>query len=90
MFLESSRYADVGRDDVRLADGRTVPAIRLRRLPPSNGEPHVVTGSDRLDVLAYAIDDDGTRWWHVADANTALDARELTAEMGAVIRVPGA
>ena len=88
MFLESSRYAKVPVAQIRAADGRTVSALGLRRLPATAGEPRIVRGHDRLDLLAHGIDGDGTRWWHVADANTALDAHVLTDEMGATIRVP--
>jgi nucleoid-associated protein YgaU len=88
VFLESSRYAKVRQVDALAADGRTVSALGLRRIPPTGGEPYVVTGSDRLDLIAQRVDGDGTRWWRVADANTALDASALTAEMGAVIEIP--
>ena len=37
---------------------------------------------DRLDLLAQARYGDDTRFWHIADANTALDARKLTAHTG--------
>jgi hypothetical protein len=88
VFLDSSRYAKVRMVNVQAGGGRTMSALALRRLPMTSGEPHAVTDNDRLDLLAHSVVADGTRWWHVADANTALDARELTAEMGAVIRVP--
>ena len=45
---------------------------------------------DRLDVLAHERLANGTRFWHIADANTALDARELVSETGRTIRVPRA
>ena len=88
MFLDSSRYARVPAETAETADGRKVTAIRLRPLPPVTGEPYSVIEHDRLDLLAQARYADGTRFWHIADANTALDARELTDETGDVIAVP--
>ena len=88
MFLDSSRYARVAQDATETRNGRTGTAIRLRPLAPATGEPYAVLERDRLDLLAQARYADGTRFWHIADANTALDARELTAETGAEIVVP--
>lgn len=88
MFLDGSRYADVATDEVRTSGGRRVTALRLRLLPPTTGEPHVVLGRDRLDLLAHTRYGDGTRFWHVADANTALEARTLVEEAGDTVRVP--
>lgn len=88
MFLDGSRYADVPTDEVRTSGGRRVTALRLRLLPPTTGEPHVVLGRDRLDLLAHTRYGDGTRFWHVADANTALEARTLVEEAGDTVRVP--
>ena len=88
MLLDTSRYATVAQDTVQTASGRSARAIRLRALPPTAGEPYTVLERDRLDLLAHARYADGTRFWHIADANTALDARELTAEPGAVVAVP--
>lgn len=87
MFLEGSRYAKVPTDEVQGPDGRMVTAARLRPLPPTDGEPHVVLERDRLDLVAHDRYGDGTRFWRIADANTALDARSLE-ETGEIIRVP--
>ncbi|PWV61199.1 hypothetical protein [Plasticicumulans acidivorans] len=89
MFLDASRYAKVMQETVTLADGRVVSALRLRPLPPSAGTAHAVQDNDRLDLLAQAGYADGTRFWHIADANSALDAaRELCAETGATLTLP--
>ncbi|MEW5787786.1 MAG: LysM domain-containing protein [Pseudomonadota bacterium] len=88
MFLDTSRYAQVAQDDTTDAQGRPVKALRLRRLPYVIGDPHAVTDHDRLDVLAQASHADGTRFWHIADANTALDARELVAVPGDTLTLP--
>ena len=88
MFLDNSRYAKVAQDSIETRSGRTGTAIRLRPLPPVTGEPYHVLDRDRLDLLAQARYADGTRFWHIADANTVLEARELTAGTGATITVP--
>jgi hypothetical protein len=88
VFLDTSRYAAVAQDTVQTGAGRTGDAIRLRALPPTAGDPYTVLERDRLDLLAQPRYTDDTKFWHVADANTALDARELTAQSGAVIAVP--
>lgn len=79
MFLDTSRYARLATDTVVTADGRKVSAIRLRRLPSTMGDPRLVKEGDRLDVIAQRAFGDGTRFWHIADANTALEANDLVA-----------
>ena len=88
MFLATSRYALVRQDEVAGPDGRPVMALRLRRLPPTPGDAHGVNDHDRLDVLAQAHFADGTRFWHIADANSALDARQLTGVVGDTLKLP--
>lgn len=88
MFLDNSRYAKLAQDTVTTSDGRQVRAIRLRPLPPTAGESHTLLERDRLDLLAHEREGDGTRFWRIADANSALDARRLTDEPGSTIEVP--
>ena len=88
MFLDTSRYAKVFAEPVVTADGREVTAIRLRPLPAVNGVPRLVTQGDRLDVIADRTYGDGSRSWHIADANTALVAGDLVAEVLATFDLP--
>ncbi len=88
MFLDKSRYAKVEQEQTETRAGRPVTAIKLRRLAPVDGDNHAVKDNDRLDLLAHASYGDGTRFWHIADANTALQANELVAETGAVLKLP--
>jgi hypothetical protein len=88
MFLENSRYADVAQVTIQTATGREITVVKLRRLPTAIGLPYTVTGTDRLDIIAQNRFDDPTRYWHIADANTELEAGTLTAAPGRVIRVP--
>jgi hypothetical protein len=88
MFLSNSRYAKVATVTTRLATGEEVVALKQRKLTPVAGEPRAVRSGDRLDVIAQESYADATRFWHVADANTALDSRTLVAEAGDTVNVP--
>lgn len=88
MFLPNSRYAKLATIVTRLATGEDVVALKLRRLVPATGEPQTVLAGDRLDLIAHQSAGDATQFWHVADANTALDSRELTATPGDALAVP--
>ena len=88
MFLENSRYFKVPTVETTAADGRPVTALKLRPLPSPPAVPHVVKDNDQLDVLAHQHYSDGTKFWHIADANTALPAGELVAETHATILRP--
>jgi hypothetical protein len=88
MFLPNSRYAKVATVTTRLATGEEVVALKLRRLAVATGEPRTVIAGDRLDLIAHANSGDATQFWHIADANSALDSRELTATPGDTLLVP--
>jgi len=80
VFIDNSRYIDVKTVEVETERGRIVSAIKLRRLPYAAGTPTVVKGNDRLDVMAQRKYGDGTKFWHIADANTELEANKLVEE----------
>ena len=88
MFLANSRYAKVATVETTTSTGEKVVALKLRRLTPATGEPRVVESGDRLDLYAHAISGDATQFWHVADANSALDGRTLVEEPGDTLDVP--
>ena len=88
MFLPNSRYAKVATVTTRLATGEEVVALKLRKLTPAAGEPRAVVAGDRLDIIAQQSYADATLFWHVADANTSLDSRDLVAEPGDAVLVP--
>jgi hypothetical protein len=88
MFLKNSRYAATPTHTVLGADGRLVTLLVPRTLPATPGDDHVVQAHDQLDALAEQRWRDATRYWHIADANTALRAGELTAEPGSTIQLP--
>lgn len=86
MFLSNSRYALVATVVVRTRDGREVTAVKLRRLPSTEGSPYTVLAADRLDILARRRYEDATRYWHIADANSELEADVLEARAGSAVR----
>ena len=90
MFLKNSRYAAVPVVGAAApgGDGGEVTVVTLRPLPATAGEPSAVRGHDQLDAMSEARYRDATRYWHIADANTELEAAELTREPGRVIQVP--
>jgi hypothetical protein len=88
VFLESSRYHRVRRDEAKARDGRVIKVVTLRRLPTVGGDPTTVKENDRLDIIAQRLYDDPTMFWHIADANTELQAGDLVDEPGRVINVP--
>jgi hypothetical protein len=77
MFLKTSRYANTPQIQMALPDGTQINAVQLRTIPSTPGNLAPVTSNDRLDVIAYRMYSDATRYWHVADANSALDANGL-------------
>jgi len=87
VFLQNSRYTNVATVAVRTRDGREVTAVKLRRLAAENGVALTVVRTDRLDITARRRYDDATRYWHIADSNTELEAVELD-RPGRVIQAP--
>jgi hypothetical protein len=77
MFSSNSRYAKCPVVEVETAKGEKVNAVKLRRLPYAPGNLTEVKGTDRLDIMAQRKYQDGTKFWHVADANTELEANDL-------------
>ncbi|HMF98502.1 MAG TPA: hypothetical protein VKE96_29585 [Vicinamibacterales bacterium] len=88
MFLPNSRYYKVATVETVTSTGESVTALKLRRLTPVAGDPQMVQSGDRLDLFAQAQTGDATQFWHVADANTALDGPTLTETPGDTLMVP--
>jgi hypothetical protein len=87
-FLKNSRYYGLDTFDATDAAGRSVSAVKLRRLPKIDGTPSIVTEGERLDIVAHTQYDDSTKFWHVADANTQLEAETLTSNPGDLLLIP--
>jgi len=77
VFLDNSRYFGIKTVQAKTESGREVTAVALRRVPYAAGAPTVVKGNDRLDVMAQRLYSDGTKFWHIADANSELQANDL-------------
>ncbi|KPF60801.1 hypothetical protein D621_01535 [beta proteobacterium AAP51] len=88
MFLKNSRYHGTATHTVLNAQGQLATLLVPRTLPATPGEATVVQPHDQLDAMADQRWRDPTRYWHIADANTALRAGELTAVPGTTVQVP--
>ena len=88
MFLRNSRYSGVPTITATGPDGQTVTAVQLRVVPETPGRPTLVRSGDKLDVMSDRYYRDGTRGWHIADANSELEANTLVRRDGRVIAVP--
>jgi hypothetical protein len=80
MFDANSRYIKCPVVEVEGARGEKVNAVKLRRLPYAPGNLAELKGTDRLDIMAHRKCKDGTKFWHIADANTEFEANDLVAQ----------
>ena len=87
-FSRSSRYFGGKVVTTSLDSKKQTQVLALRRLPEVGGIPTDIRGGDRLDIMAEQRYEDSTQFWHIADANTDLDATELTKTVGRKIEVP--
>ena len=90
MFLKNSRYAaqPMVTSWGPQSDG-SITVVKLRPLPDTAGDPTAVRAHDQLDAMSETLyASDATRYWHIADANTELEAAELARSTGRVIEVP--
>jgi hypothetical protein len=91
MLPPTSRYASVGTTTLTTAGGITIVYLE-RRFVPQPGSltqvgVHTVAPGDRLDLIANVAIGDPSQWWQIADANRAMWPEDLTATIGAVLRV---
>ena len=87
MFTKTSRYYRLKTVSTTVR-GRNIRAVKLRRLPGATGGPVTIRGSDSLDVMSERLYRDGTRFWHIGDANTEMEANNLVRTTGRTIQVP--
>ncbi len=88
MFSKKSRYHQHATIETVDEQGRSVQAIKLRRLATSSGTPHTVKSGQQLDVMAKNNYADSAGFWCIADANSELRANDLLDEAGRVIDLP--
>lgn len=91
-FLPStSRYHRTEIAKLTTVDGRTVPYLRRRIVPPPERfqllQEHTVIEGDRLDILAAQYLGDAEKYWQLCDANGAICPTELTETVGRKLRI---
>ena len=77
MFDANSRYAKLPIVEAESAAGKKANVVKLRKLPYTPGNLTETKGTDRLDIMSHRKFKDGTKFWHIADANTELEANAL-------------
>lgn len=85
MFTKNSRYYNL---EIVSGCDRRIRAVKLRRLPKTPGAPVTIKDNHQLDVMSERRYRDATRFWHIGDANTELEANELVRTTGRIVRVP--
>ena len=88
MFLKKSRYYGIKTVVALDSRAREVTAVTIRQLPPTTGSAVTVKDGMQLDVESERRYKDGTRYWHIADAGTELEANKLVERSGRSIAVP--
>jgi hypothetical protein len=91
-FPPTSRYAETAVEAWDPGDGSPpVPFLGRRFCPRAERLALLyevrVTEGDRRDVLGWRHLGDAKLWWRLADANGAVDPRELTDPVGRRLRV---
>ena len=92
MFGPNSRYAVIPNLIYSGPEGQEVVYKARRFIPrasqlPMRGEANVQQG-DRLDIFTARYFGPPTLFWHVADANEAMDPFELVAVPGRSLKIP--
>jgi nucleoid-associated protein YgaU len=90
-FPPNSRYNGVPLLTHALADGRSLPYLARRFIPPAGRfasmSTHRVVEGDRLDNLAARYLGDPEQYWRLCDANGALRPDELVEAIGRSLRI---
>jgi len=90
MFSPTSRYVNLEIAKWNAADGRVIPYVRRRFLPPLSDEPyieHQVSEGDRLDNITARYLGDPEQFWRICDVNPDMNPEDLTATIGRWIRI---
>ncbi len=90
-FPPDSRYHGLETAQWSRADGTTLTYVKRRFIPaPENyavTQLHTVAEGDRVDNLAGKYLSDPQQYWRLCDGNGALRPADLTATLGAIIRI---
>lgn len=91
MFGPNSRYYLTPTARLVREDGTEVAYLRRRFLPAPERfallEEHLVSDSDRLDLIAHQHLGDPEQFWRICDANSAMCPEELIEETGRRLRI---
>lgn len=92
VFDHKSRYHRVPAAVYETEDGGHIAYVRRRFLPQGDRIPLLslvrITPGDRLDLIAARTLGDAQQFWQICDANNCLNPSDLTADVGATLRVP--
>jgi hypothetical protein len=92
VFDHRSRYYLVPDAVYETAEGDHIAYKRRRFLPHGGAMPLLslvtIAPGDRLDLIAARTLGDAEQFWQICDANDCLNPFDLTAEIGATLRVP--
>jgi hypothetical protein len=92
VFDHKSRYYLVPDAVYATAEGDHIAYKRRRFLPQGGAMPLLslvsIAPGDRLDLIAAHTLGDAEQFWQICDANDCLNPFDLTAEIGATLRVP--
>ena len=92
LFPPTSRYYGIPAATIVMETGVTEIYLQRRFLPPLESirtlQTHTVAQGERLDHIAFRTLGLPEQFWRIADANTEMDASQLTAVPGRKIRIP--
>lgn len=92
MIDPNGRYADIRQAELEGPDGRTrrhvVPPILPHPEDYTPARVHLVSDSDRADIIAAQTYGQATAWWMLANANTAAHPDQLTDTPGTSRVIP--
>jgi hypothetical protein len=89
-FQPTSRYFNLATAVYTSQEGRLIPHLRRRFLPPLGRftllQEHLITQGDRLDNITSRYLGDPEQFWRICDANPIMQPEELE-EIGRRIRI---
>ena len=92
VFDHKSRYYLLPDAVHEIEEGDHIAYVRRRFLPQGDRIPLLslvsIAPGDRLDLIAARTLGDAQQFWQICDANNCLNPFDLTADIGATLRVP--